>query len=150
MPRRTAHAANQAEPIVETSPNFSDDQLIAENFKLEDELKATQKQFDEWAKPYKARVKEIETTLFGRLHERHADSTSTDSGTAYISTLMNTKVEEVAKLFDFLADNWDEFGADIQLNLSKDAVRRYMDENNGLVPPGMSISHFQRLNIRRS
>ena len=45
---------------------------------------------------------------------------------------------------------WDEYGADIQINLSKDAVKRFMEENNGLVPPGMSISHFQRLNIRRS
>jgi len=130
--------------------DVSDDALIAENFKLEDLIKQAQAKFDEWAKPHKERIQEIEKTLFARLTERKADKTSTDSGTAYFSDLMNTKIESTEKLFDYVADHWDEFGADLKLNLPISTVRQYMDNNAGALPPGMSHSFFRRLNIKRS
>jgi hypothetical protein len=157
MPRRTAHAAASAQP--EPAPaaghnsallSWSDDQLIAKNNELEDALKAAQRKLDEWAKPHKEQLKEIEQILFARLNERGADSTRTDSGTAYISTIMNTKVESQEMLFDHIAENWTDLSGQVQLNFAKDAVKTFMETNGGLVPPGMSISHFQRLNIRRS
>ena len=154
MPRRTTRAAVNAQPepppAAGHNSHRTDDQLIAENHQIDDQLKAAAKKLDDWAKPLKERRTQIEDDLFARLNERGADSTHTDSGTAYISTLMNTKVEDATKLFDFLADHWDEYGADIQINLSKDAVKRFMETSNGLEPPGMSISHYQRLNIKRS
>jgi len=151
-PRRTAIAQ---EPVPAAGHNsgllsWTDDQLIAKNHELEDSLKAAQNKLDEWAKPHKEQLAEIKAMLFARLNERGADSTRTDSGTAYISTIMNTKIEDREKLFDFLADNWDEFGGDASLNLKVEAVKTFMETNNGQVPPGMSISHFQRLNCNRS
>jgi hypothetical protein len=138
-------------PAVGHNSDLSDDALIAENFKLEDLIKAAQAKFNEWAEPHKTRLKEIEDTLFARLSERKADSTKTDSGTAYISTILNTKIENREPLIDFLMDQWDAWGSDMmQVNVTKDAVKRYMEENNGQLPPGVSISHFSRLNIRRS
>ena len=157
MARRTARAAVaiQDDALPQSGHNsallsWTDDQLIAKNHELEDSLKAAQKKLDEWAKPHKEQLAEIKAMLFARLNERGADSTRTDSGTAYISTIMSTKIEDREKLFDFLADNWDEFGSDASLNLKVDAVKTFMETNNGQVPPGMSISHFQRLNINRS
>ena len=130
---------------------LSDDALIAENFTIEDWIKAAQIKFEAWARPHKARLKEIEDTLFARLAERKADSTKTDAGTAYISNIMNTKIDNREAIIDFMMDNWETWGADmIQVNVTKDAVKRYMEENNGVLPPGISISHFSRLNIRRS
>ena len=138
-------------PLAGHNSDISDDALIAENFKLEDLIKAAQAKFNEWAAPHKARLKEIEDTLFARLAERKADSTKTDSGTAYISNILNTKIENREAIIDFMMDNWEAWGSDmIQVNVTKDAVKRYLDENNGQLPPGLSISHFSRLNIRRS
>jgi hypothetical protein len=129
---------------------LSDDALIARNLELEDQVKAAQKKLEAWAKPLKTEIAEIESALFARLKERGADSTRTDAGTAYISTIMNTKVESREALFDYIAESWDDIGGEVALNISKEAVRTFMEENNGQLPPGMSISHFQRLNIRRS
>src|SRR5258707_9724095 len=72
---------------------LSDNDLIAENFRLEDMIKVAQAKLEDWAKPHKTRLKEIEDALFARLVERKADSTRTDAGTAYISTIMSTKIE---------------------------------------------------------
>lgn len=161
MPRKKQTAeippsvAEQMQPsgrVHASNPNFelSDDALIAENFALEDQIKMAQAKFDEWAKPRKERVAQIEGEISKRLLERKADSTKTDSGTAYFSDIMNTKIESVEALFDFIADRWDEFGADVKLNLPIGIVRQHMESNNGALPPGMSHSFFKRLNIKRA
>jgi acyl-CoA reductase-like NAD-dependent aldehyde dehydrogenase len=145
----------QIKPDTELAPSghnsqISDDALIAENFKLEDLIKAAQAKFDEWAKPHKERIAAIEGEISRRLLDRKADSTKTDSGTAYFSNLMNAKIENQELLFDFVADNWAEVGADTKINVKLDTVKQHMENNEGKPPPGMSISYFTRLNIRRS
>ena len=137
-------------PGIGHNSNISDDALIAENFTLEDQIKAAQAKFDEWAKPRKERIAQIEGEISRRLLERKADSTKTDSGTAYFSDIMNTKIENLPALFDFIADRWDEYGADVKLNLPIGTVRQHMDNNDGKLPPGMTNSFFKRLNINRS
>ena len=153
MPRTHSKAKKffQDTPVVEDDSQLTDDDLIAENFKTEDLIKAAQQKFEEWAKPHKERLKAIEDTLFARLVERKADSTKTDSGTAYISQLANTKIEDREALFDFIAEHWDECGNDmLKLGVSIDPIRNYMQSHDGALPPGVSISHYNRLNIRRS
>ena len=141
---------NVGNPPIDHNSVLTDNDLIAENHKLEDLIKAAQAKFDEWAKPHKARIAEIESALRARLLERGADSTKTDAGTAYFSNIMNTKIENVPALFDYVADHWDELGADVKLNLPIGTVRQHMDNNNGQLPPGMTNSFFKRLNIKRS
>lgn len=126
----------------------TDDALIAENHQLEDQIKAGLAKFNEWAKPRKERIEAIESEIRKRLLERGADSTKTDSGTAYLSNIMNTKVEDVGALFDYVAEHWDE--ADAKVNIPVSAVRQYMEMHEGQPPPGLSISFYKRLNINRS
>ncbi len=155
-PRKKPQAEFPARPNIDNTPaighnsDLTDDALIAENFKLEDLIKAAQAKFEEWAKPHKTRIAEIEGIVRERLLERKADSTKTDSGTAYFSDIMNTKVDSVETLFDFVADHWAEVGADAKINIPVAIVREHMENNNGMPPPGMSISYFKRLNIKRS
>lgn len=148
MPRKQQIA--ESIPAIDHNSELSDDALIAENFTLEDQIKSAQAKFDEWAKPRKERIDQIEGEISRRLLERKADSTKTDSGTAYFSDIMNTKIESVESLFDYVADHWDELGADVKLNLPIGTVRQHMDNNEGKLPPGMSHSFFKRLNIKRS
>lgn len=150
-------AATMIPPISETvlppvnhNSEITDDALITENFKIEDLIKAAQTKFSEWALPHKTRLAEIEAEISRRLLERNAKNTKTDSGTAYFSDLLNAKVESVEALFDFVADHWETVGGEAKINLPVDAVRTYMETNEGKPPPGMSISFFKRLNIKRS
>jgi hypothetical protein len=130
--------------------NVTDDALIAENHKLADQIKAGAAKFAEWKKPLDARTKEIEDQLFARLVERGADSTKTDSGTAYISRLEDVKIDNEEQLFDFAADNWEAIGDEIKIRVGIKGVRAWMDEHNGELPPGVSLNKYSRLNINRS
>lgn len=153
MPRRKIDAATEQQELagqMSLFDNQTDDALIAENFRLEDEIAAGTAKLNEWAKPKKERIAAIEGEISRRLLERKADSTKTDSGTAYFSDIMNTKVEKQEVLFDFVADNWETVGADAKINLPIAIVRAHMDENKGQPPPGISISYFKRLNLKRS
>lgn len=156
MPRRARPAVvDQSNPAPGVGHNsgygaWTDEQLIAKRLEIDDSLKAAAKKLEDWAKPLKEQQTEIEQALFARLNERGADSTRTDAGTAYISVLMNTKVESQEALFDHIADHWDQLAGQVQLNLAKDAVKTFMESHNGMTPPGMSISHYSRLNVRRS
>ena len=132
------------------NPPASDEDLIAENFKLEDLNKAAMLKLKDWKAPNDARIKEIENELLRRLQERKADSTSTDSGTAYISNPMDHKVEDPAKFFDWVAENWDEIAADVKLGISVAAVRAFMERNKRAPPPGVKVDYYTSLNIRRS
>lgn len=137
-------------PAIGSNSEQTDDALIAENFRIEEQIKAATAKLNEWAKPHKERLAEIESELSRRLIERKANNTKTDSGTAYFSDLMNSKVENIEALFDFVADNWDKVGADAKINLPVDTVRQHMEDNNGNPPPGITTSYFRRLNIKRS
>ena len=136
--------------IGHNNPPASDEDLIAENFKLEDLNKAAMLKLKDWKAPNDARIKEIENELLRRLQERKADSTRTDSGTAYISNPMDHKVEDPAKFFDWVAENWDDIAADVKLGISVAAVRAFMERNNGAPPPGVKVGYYTSLNIRRS
>ena len=150
MAKRTTKPAEQPPATIGHNSELSDDALIAENFTLEDQIKAAQAKMDEWAKPRKERIAQIEGEISRRLLERKADSTKTDSGTAYFSDIMSTKIESTEQLFDYVADHWDEYGADVKLNLPIGTVRQHIDNNEGKLPPGMTHSFFKRLNIKRN
>jgi hypothetical protein len=149
MTRRSTKIAEQV-PAIGDNSAVTDLALVEENHKIEDLIKAAQAKFNEWAEPHKARLKEIEDELFKRLSDRGADSTKTDAGTAYISNLASVKIEKPDLLFDFAADNWEAYGSEIKLSIGIKAVRQFMDDNNGQLPPGISLSKYARLNINRS
>lgn len=154
-PAPTPESADQRRAVEQPVPSghnsdITDDALIAENFKLEDLIKAAQAKFNEWAGPHKTRILEIESELSRRLLDRKANNTKTDSGTAYFSDILNSKVEKTEALFDYVADHWEEIGSEVKIAVPVDAVRTYMEANDGKPPPGMSISFYKRLNIKRS
>jgi hypothetical protein len=142
--------------------------LIAERIDLDDKLKAASKKFAEFCAPWKARIEAIDGELMGILNAMGDEkaSISTDAGTCYKSHLLNVSIdpegapyvndlgqEQVGRmaLLDWALENWETYGADILLvQAQKDTVRRYMDEHEGQVPPGLKHSFFTRVNVRRS
>ena len=150
MPRTKRQPAPEPTPTIGDNSNVTDNDLIAESHKIDDQIKAGTAKLNEWKAPLAARVKEIEDDLFARLVQRGADSTKTDSGTAYISNLADVKIEDKAALFDFVADHWADIGDEVKLSIGIKAVRAWMDEHNGELPPGVSLSKYSRLNVTRS
>lgn len=126
--------------------------LVQEHIKLDDWIAAETKRFTDHVASVKKRMEEIKSILLGLLNEQKQNSASTDHGTYYISTIMTPKVTDRDAYLKFIGDNWNTFGGDM-LQISapqKDALKNYMEENKDAVPPGVEVSYFNRLNIRRS
>ena len=132
--------------------------LIAEHNKLDDYITAENKRFAEHIKPVKERLAAIEAELQNQLNALNAGkpeskraSISTEAGTAYLSTIMTPKVADKEKYLDWVLDAWDSRGAMLQIGQpQKDALREYMDTNDGQTPPFVTVEYFTRTNIRRS
>lgn len=125
--------------------------LVAEHIKIDDWVKAETKRFTEFLRPHKERMQEIENQLQAFMLQHKLDSLPLDSGTAYISTIMNLKVEDREKFLDFVNLEWDTYGNEMLLaNAQKDGCKQYMQDHAGAPPPGVTIGWFQRVNVRRT
>lgn len=164
MPRNKTEAASVSP--AEGGQDKTAEQLIAEHNKLDDWIKAETKRFGEFMAPHKQRLEEIGNQLLVLSNLQKWDSIKTEEGTAYRSTLLNVQVspegapykidgqmDRIGReaLLDFALDHWDDIGNDLLLiSAQKDAVKRYMETNDGQPPPGIKVGWFTRINIRKS
>lgn len=133
-------------------------ELIHAYNQIEDHLSAEGKKFQEWSKPYKEKQEAIRNQLLAMLNalndgkpEGKRASFSTEHGTAFLSTTVTPKWSDKEQGLDFVLDNWDKYGAMLQIGAPQvDAVREYQDANEGRLPPFVEVNSFTRCNIRRS
>lgn len=129
------------------------DSLIEKWIKLKDHVAAQSKQFDEFLKPFKQEMNEIENKLLAKINSEGGESIKTGHGTAYLSTITTPKVTDRGTYLDFCLDIYDREGDCAMLQLSapnKDSVTEFMEANEGQLPPGVTTSSFTRVNIRRT
>lgn len=128
------------------------DDLIAEHHRLDDFVKDESKRFADHLAPTKARMEEIKNQLLAVLNENKLEKLAGEHGTAYISTLLNSKFTSREQFLDYCLDNWDDFGNEaLQIGAPQvTALRDFLDAHNGTPPPGVEISFFRRVNINRS
>lgn len=145
--------------------------LVQEYNRLDDWAKSEAKRFNEHIKPANERMDEIKNillTLLNSLGSKDKQSISTDYGTVYTSVHTTPKIsqsgpnyvdQETGQTYtgrdaflNFCLDHWDKSGNDMLLLRAPqvDAVKNYMDDNGGQLPPGVEISSITRVNIRRS
>ncbi len=140
----------QLDLVTQVEVTKSAEQLIAEVIALKDKLALASKQFDDFCKSWKTKIAENENKLLAMLNEQRLESIRADAGTAYKSTITSYKVTDREKVLDLINENWESFGSDmLQLGVTKDAVKKYVEEH-GKLPEGLTSDAFVRLNIRRS
>lgn len=171
MPRgKRAEKLPEQTPI---EPNFSgdsDEQLVKRYIELDDWLGAEEKKFKTFMAPHNLTLEVIKNEFLRRLNERKSDSSKTEYGTAYKTTVYNLSItpEDTAPhvrnidgqisesrgreaLLDFALDNWDTVGNELlMINAQKDAVKRWMEEHEGNPPPGVKMVPYIKVNIRKS
>jgi hypothetical protein len=146
-------------------------ELIAEYIRLEDWMKAETKRFNEHMQPVKTRLEEIKEKELRQhllaLGSQDKQTISTDNGTVYLSTITTPSISDEGAPYEpqpgetqvgrnayleWCIDHWPEWGNQmLQLAAPQvTAVRDYMDQNGGQPPPGVKITTFNRVNIRRS
>ena len=130
-----------------TIEQANDDTLIERYVAYRDTLsKRTEKRAAEDA-PYKAAMTAIEQELARRLHERGAENTRTEHGTAYLSTTLSMRTEDKAEFSHHVigGEHWEL----VDWRPLKDAVKDFCDAHDGQAPPGVKAEWITNVNIRR-
>lgn len=165
MPRKKAEEANTG--IVPPQTSWTDEILMERYFHLKDWIAAENARYATHIDPHKKEMDGIENEFLKRLNDRGADSTKSEFGTAYKSTLLNVSVSSEGPpyaiendaepltgrdaLLEAALEHWSEWGSDmLMIGVQKDAVKKYLEDHEGKEPPGVKTSRFTRVNIRRS
>jgi hypothetical protein len=103
---------------------------------------------------YKAKLEEIrrrqeiiENKILDFFNQAGVESARTPHGTAYISEVFNAKVVNRDDFYRFVRDNdaWDF----VEARANKTAVKQYIEEHNGSLPPGVDVAVIRKVNIRK-
>lgn len=171
MPRKKAEVQVQEVEVLgllrSGDQPATDEALMERYFALKDWITSEDARYKAHVDPHKKEMDGIEQEFLKRLNDRGADSTKSDHGTAYTSTLLNVSVSPDGPsyavennavpltgrdaLLEAALEHWNEWGSDmLMIGAQKDAVKKYLDDHEGKEPPGVKTSRFTRVNIRRS
>lgn len=108
------------------------------------------------AAEYKAKTDKIDTVLdaaeraiLAEFNDTGISSAKTDSGTAYKVIRTSAKVADANSFFDFVAQDFVNNRSFLENRVSKSAVEQYIEDHGGDLPPGVTVSRFATINIKR-
>ena len=121
------------------------DQLTQYFLQIRDLIKVKNAEYAETIKPYNERMELVRGALHAKLNELGVNSVRTDHGTPYVTTATSVKMEDWDAFFNFVNETQEpDF---LIRNANKTKVMEWLDKN-GRLPPGVSISNFQTLNVK--
>lgn len=115
---------------------------------------------DELEMAHKATVKELKEkqTKIANLVKKHFDETGEDStkvtgvGTAFKAKKDSVRIDNKAEFTDFLMKQIEEHGVDglyfATVSASKNAVKEYMADTDGELPPGVKYDAWVEVQFR--
>ena len=121
--------------------------LITEFIRLRDELSEKKAEFKKIEDQIRTRQAQISGELQQVMGQLGVDSLKTPSGTAYLTEKVSVLTSDKEKFLDYIQKNnaWEL----LDIRGSKTAIQEYALENNDL-PPGIELSRFQDVGIRRA
>lgn len=150
-------------PLVD--PTWTADLLIKREIELDDYISAQSKAFSEFCKPFREEMEAIRSRLLAMHNDQKTDSFKTEFGTSYVSTLLQHKIDPAAQAYTdgdgvtytgreallyYMLDRWDKYGNEgLNISVPVATVRQVMDDSDGTPPPGLTISYFKRVNVKR-
>lgn len=123
-------------------------EIIGKYIEYRDFLAKRQEAFDLEIKPYQDAMTVLSGAMQLQLIEAKEESVRTEAGTAYLSTTLHARVKDRDALMNFIRES-DEFDL-LTAAVSKDAVKAYLDEHQGALPPGVETTFITKCNFRRA
>ena len=122
-------------------------ELIAEFIRLRDQLSEKKAEFKQVEDQIKTRQAQIQGELSQVMSQLGVDSLKTPSGTAYLTEKVSVLTSDKEKFLEYVQKNeaWEL----LDIRGSKTAIQEFTLENND-VPPGIELSRFQDVGIRRA
>lgn len=137
------------------APQFTINDVISQRIKLADKVKEITERHDK-AKadelaPYLEAITKMDGVLTDILLKLSPDegrrNISTEAGTVYRNRLVRVKVEDREKFMEFVFNTGSE--QFLTNHVTKEPVIEYMDEHQGLPPPGIHHEVIWQTIVRR-
>lgn len=127
---------------------ISDGSIIRQYIAFRDELEARAKKRQAEDAPLVEGMQLLEGAMAIRLRESQAESIKSEWGTVYQSRSLTVKTADKEALFNYIRDS-DNFQL-LAGNLSKDAVKDFLDEHQQAPPPGVDVAYITKTLFRRA
>lgn len=124
------------------------DKLVKVYTKIRDERSRRKKVFDDEDKALKAKQERIEAELLRFLNENKLDNSRTDSGMFYRQLDILPAGSDWEAFYEWVAKE-GAFDA-LERRIKKGFISDYMEENDGDLPPGVSVNKRYVLRVRRN
>lgn len=124
------------------------DTLVKIYVKIRDAKSAAKKVFEAQEAEFNEKMAIVATELKARAQAEGVEGFKTEFGTVYLSETMKTSCADWAAFGDFLKTHDPlEF---MEKRISSTAVKEYMKQNEGQLPPGVSIFKEIEARVRRA
>ncbi len=123
------------------------DRLVKTYLKIRDARTALKNKFDEEDRALKDKLETLENFMLAEMNRTGIESVKTLAGTAYRTETMVPTGSDWGAFYAWVKEhNAFDF---IFRRIKADAVKDYMDQHDGLVPPGVSVYSKYGVTIRR-
>ena len=127
---------------------FDPEKSISQYLKIRDYIKAQEEAYTERMKPYKQGLIDLANALALFAKEQNLAVVKTLSGSAFPTEQLRVKCSDRDTFLEFVfSNNARQF---LTAHVSKEAVREFMSQYNGSVPPGLETDKFIEWQIRKS
>lgn len=123
------------------------DKLVEAYRKLRDKKAEIDQEYKERIAKVREKQELIENKILEFFNETGMESAKTPHGTAYVSEVMNARVADRDAFFRFVRehDAWEM----LESRANKTAVRQFVEEHDGELPPGVDITTVRKINVRK-
>jgi len=141
-------SAQAAGPSPEGVPSpLQLDKMIQSYIALRDRKRAIEAKHKEELAPYTKVMEEIEGKMLTHMQKSGSNSVNTDAGTAYKTTKLSATIRDGAAFRQWVVETGSYAVVDWRANAN--AVFEYIEDNGGVVPPGVNASTRVTVNFRR-
>jgi phage host-nuclease inhibitor protein Gam len=123
------------------------DEAIAMYIKLRDKKAEIRAEYNSKVEKLDQNMKKIEASVLKAFHASGQTKAGTSAGTVFIKNRVSDKVVDREAFLEFVKEN-DHFEF-IESRISKAALDEYVEETGDL-PPGVTRSVEQTINVRRA
>lgn len=141
-------AALEEPKEVRPSYPIDNEKLTRAFVNIRDARKRLAVQFDAEDKKLQAMQDRVGNAMLKFLNETNTDSVATDAGTFYRQEEVTPTGADWAAFYRWIAEK-DAFEF-LERRIKKTAVKEYMEQNDGAIPPGVSVFREYVVRVRRS
>jgi hypothetical protein len=142
------HEAAQADAALSGESNVTVDRAVKAYIKMRDRRSALKAAFEREDNVIKAQQEQVEGFLLAQLQSIGGKSIATEHGTVYQDISIKPSCQDWNSFYAFVREH-DAFDL-MEQRLGRNAIAKYMKDNEGRLPPGVSVFKEATVKIRRS